>query len=107
MSLEDNANAPLTVLSLAIAIPPASLLVRLLKVVAVVPPIVWPAPPSNVTVLGAGTRGECARIIGPVAGDVHRTAVASQRGATVNLHVSQGAAAGKCACLNAQQAGHC
>src|SRR5260221_14247691 len=53
MSLLDNPSTPLTVLSLLIARPPtsASLLVRLLKVVEVVPLIVWPAPPLKVTVL--------------------------------------------------------
>ena len=54
MSLLVSARTPLTVLSLFIAMPPASLLVRLLKVVAVVPPIVWPAPPLKVVVPAPG-----------------------------------------------------
>src|SRR5258707_13204605 len=54
ISLLVSASTPLAVLSLFIAMPPASLLVRLLKVVAVVPLIVWPPPPLKLVVPAPG-----------------------------------------------------
>src|SRR5882672_9437285 len=54
MSLPLKSSTPATELSLVMLRPLALLLVRLLKVVAVVPLIVWPAPPLKMTVPVAG-----------------------------------------------------
>src|SRR5262249_57399922 len=43
-------------------------------------------------------------VVSPVAADVHGAAVALQRGARINLHVFEVAAANECAALYAQQA---
>jgi hypothetical protein len=69
MSLLVSASMAFTLLLLLIAKPLALPLVRLLKGVALVPPIVWPAPPSKVTVPVPGVNVPA--VIGPVTGDCY------------------------------------